>query len=318
MKRSRNTPGVLPGRAVQRALVGLTAVAVMAGVGSQAHVAVAAPIDGTGFAQPYAGTPAYVALAPVEASKASQVNKPLGRARADQLAASLGFDTDSVLSKSQYRLLISGQGNGGGNYKARQAAKLIDLSVRYLTNTTATYLYRTIDGVKTRILLGGYGLIVDNDGLLESPANPTSPVRQVNWVLAPNVICQFPEVKPPPGIPCGYMGTWMRKNDARDTLDALYASAYPGEVVYGNKSQGQTEYTQLAPNSNGPKTRYVGMAMAPSIWIVNFLLIYALNPDKAAQMPMYWSALPPAVADAILASPTGQVPYSDYMEYFPN
>jgi hypothetical protein len=59
------------------------------------------------------------------------------------------------------------------------------------------------------------------------------------------------------------------------------------------------------------------MAMAPSIWIVNFLLIYALNPRAAANMPAYWAALPPEVAAAITDSPTGQVPYSEVKGYFP-
>lgn len=305
------------GHRTQRVLACATGLALVGVVLAQVPSATAAPIDGTGFAQPYAGTTKYLPLAPVEASSARQVNKPLGRERADQLAENLGFDTSKVLSKKQYAAFISGKGKGGGTYKARQAAKLVELSVRYLTNTTATKMYRTIDGKKTRILLGSYGLIVNEDGLLESPANPTSPVRQVNWVLAPAPICEFPEAKPPPGIPCGYMVKWFRNNDARETLRALYASAYPGEVVYGNKSQGQTEYTQLVPNTNGGKTRYVGMAMAPSIWIVNFLLIYALNPRAAANMPAYWAALPPEVAEAITDSPTGQVPYSTVDWYFP-
>jgi hypothetical protein len=60
----------------------------------------------------------------------------------------------------------------------------------------------------------------------------------------------------------------------------------------------------------------VGMAMVPSIWIVNFLLIYALNPKAAANMPAYWAPLPTAVADALYASESGQVSYADYMQYF--
>ena len=52
--------------------------------------------------------------------------------------------------------------------------------------------------------------------------------------------------------------------------------------------------------------------MVPSIWLVNFALLYILNPSVAASMPAAWAPIPSNVADAILASPTGQVPYSDY------
>jgi hypothetical protein len=54
------------------------------------------------------------------------------------------------------------------------------------------------------------------------------------------------------------------------------------------------------------------MSMVPSIWLVNFALLYILNPSVAASMPGAWAPIPSNVADAILASPTGQVPYSDY------
>jgi hypothetical protein len=59
------------------------------------------------------------------------------------------------------------------------------------------------------------------------------------------------------------------------------------------------------------------MSMAPPLWIVNFALLYILNPSLAAAMPTHWSPIPPAVADAVRASPTGQVPFRDYASYFP-
>lgn len=60
----------------------------------------------------------------------------------------------------------------------------------------------------------------------------------------------------------------------------------------------------------------VGMSMAPPLWIVNFALIYILNPALAAEMPAYWAPIPAQVVDAINASPTGQVPFGDYAAYF--
>ena len=52
------------------------------------------------------------------------------------------------------------------------------------------------------------------------------------------------------------------------------------------------------------------MSIAPSIWLVNFALLYTLNPAVAADMPAKWAPIPSTVADAIVDSPTGQVPYS--------
>lgn len=291
----------------------VVAAAVVLGLlAAQAPGTLAAARD-TGFDKPFSGVRKYERYAPTVATKLSQVNRPLGRKRADRLAASLGFGNGKSLSKKQFALFLSAKGVGGGTPKARVAARLSKLSVRYLTNTRATKMYRTIDGERTRILLGSYGLIVNKRGMLESPANDSSPVRQINWVLAPKAVCR--KQTPPPGIPCGYMGEWMRKNGARDTLRALYRSAYTVEAPYGSKSQGQTEPHELVPNDlNGGSL--VGMAMAPSIWIVNFLLIYALNPNKAANMPARWAPIPTDAAQAILTSETGQVPYADYMEDF--
>jgi hypothetical protein len=58
------------------------------------------------------------------------------------------------------------------------------------------------------------------------------------------------------------------------------------------------------------------MSMAPSIWLVNFALIYTVNPRLAAAMPAAWAPIPPVVARALLASPTGQVPYLRFAAAF--
>jgi len=192
----------------------------------------------------------------------------------------------------------------------------VNYSVTALTNTRANPYARIVDGRRSEIVLGSYGLIVSEKGILSSPAIDSSPVRQVNWVLAPDVICNFPDLPVPAGIPCGYMGEWMRKNGARDTLAALYSSAYTPLVPFGYKSQGTTEPWELLENTRADVSQAtLGMAMAPSIWIVNFLLIYALNPELAAKMPAYWQAIPVEVAQALYAS-DGQVLYSQYRQFF--
>ncbi|MBU6364105.1 MAG: hypothetical protein KGQ95_07810, partial [Acidobacteria bacterium] len=160
----------------------------------------------TGFDQPYAGTPKYERFAPTQATAPAQVNAPLGQAAADRLARQIGLDKAKVFTSRQYALFISGKGKGG----QAAPAKLVDQSVRILTNTTGRPLYSNVDGVLTPTVLASYGLMVNETGLLESPANSTAPTRQVNSVL----------------VPGGYMGTWARANGAKESIAALYRSAY--------------------------------------------------------------------------------------------
>ena len=178
---------------------------------------------------------------------------------------------------------------------------MVDESVRIFINTTGKPLYVKVNGKLTPIVLGSYGLFVNTDGMLMSLANTDAPTRKVNVVLAPG----------------GYLGKWCRANGAEDSLRMLYQSAYTSEVVYGNKSQQQSGVDQLVPNQKGGKSSTVGMSMAPSIWIVNFVAVYTLNPKLAAYMPARWTPIPANVVQAIRASPTGQVPYSKYKSSLP-
>ena len=207
-------------------------------------------------------------------------------------AAAIGLDKSDAFSPRQYRLFVTGKGKGG----QAAPAKLVDQSVRILTNTRNRPLWSNVNGVLTPTVLASYGLMVNEQGLLESPANTTAPTRQVNAVIEPG----------------GYLGTWCRANGATDSLRALYRSAYTSEAVFGNAAQQGAGAAQLVPNQKGAVSSTVGMSMAPSIWVVNFALIYVLSPTLAARMPARWTPIPPAVASAIAASPSGQVPYSEY------
>ena len=269
--------------AIALAAVALTAIAMPAVAVGDAR---------TGFAQPYAGTPRYEHVAPTQATRNAQVNAPLGQARAERIAAAIGLDKSDAFSPRQYRLFVTGKGKGG----QAAPAKLVDQSVRILTNTRNRPLWSNVNGVLTPTVLASYGLMVNEQGLLESPANTTAPTRQVNAVIEPG----------------GYLGTWCRANGATDSLRALYRSAYTSEAVFGNAAQQGAGAAQLVPNQKGAVSSTVGMSMAPSIWVVNFALIYVLSPTLAARMQARWTPIPPAVASAIAASPSGQVPYSEY------
>ena len=225
------------------------------------------------------------------------MNAPLGQRAADKLAVDIGLNPKKVFTSKQFALFVSGKGVGG----QAAPAKLVDESVRILTNTTNRPLYSNVDGQLTPTVLASYGVMVNTSGMLESPANTDAPTRQVNTVIEPG----------------GYLGKWCKANDAKAALANLYASAYTREAVYGNAAQQQSGAAQLVSNQKNGVTTTVGMSMVPSIWIVNFALIYTLNPKLAAKMPARWTPIPADVASAIAASPTGQVPWSQYSASFP-
>ncbi|MFT4397042.1 hypothetical protein ACLTEW_19120 [Gordonia lacunae] len=243
----------------------------------------------TGFATPFAGAPAFAGLAPPKSTAAELVNEPLGAERTERIAAAIGLSSRDALSERQFRELISGGGTGG----KRDAAQIIDACLQILTNTAGRPMFGGS-------VLGSYGLYVTREGLLQSPANASAPTRQVNSLLAPG----------------GYVGTWLRANGATDTLLALYRSAYTVEVPFGFVAQQTSGAAQLVRNTKDSVTTTVGMSMAPPLWIVNFALLYVVKPSLAAAMPAYWTPIPPMVAAAIEASPTGQVSFADYATNF--
>jgi hypothetical protein len=190
---------------------------------------------------------------------------------------------------------------GGGQGGAEANAQLVNQSVAILTNTVGRPLVVNIDGRPTPTVLASYGLFVNQDGKLESPAYATAPTRLINALLVPH----------------GYLNTWCEENHAKAALRSLYRSAYTVEVVYGNQSQAIAGDAQLVPNDLGGVDTTVGMSMAPSIWLVNFALIYTLNPRLAADMPARWAPIAPAVVSALTDHQNaGQVDYSDYESYF--
>ncbi len=272
------------------------AVLTVSALGASQAVALTGGRD-EGFAQPFAGTPNYEKYAPTEALGARQVNRPLGIRNADRIARGLGLNRRHVFTTQQYRLLVSGRGVGGDP----NAAKLIRESIRILTNTTGTPEYVRVNGKLTPVVLGSYGLTVNRDGWLETPANSDAPTRQINEVIKPG----------------GYFATWCRHNGAEASLRMLNRSAYPSEATYGFAAQQQSGAAQLVPNQKRARGSIVGMSMAPPLWIVNFVLMYTLNPQMAAKMPAYWAPIPATVALAMAESPTGQVRYARYDSSFP-
>jgi hypothetical protein len=252
----------------------------------------------SGFIGGAAGVDYLEKYAPTRVVSNRELNQPLGQKKADEIARALGLDKSLCFTEQQYLTFISGQGaNGSGN---PEDAKLVDESVKLLTNSCGNPLIRIIDGKKTKIILGSYGLIVNEAGLLESPANPDAPTRQVNDVIKPG----------------GYLSTWCQANGAEDSYNMLYRSAYSLQLPYAIAAQHEGTDAELVLYLDCSHSAVTGMSMAPSIWEVNFCLIYVLNPKLAAKMPSFWAPIPKKVVKALEKSPNGQVPFADYSSYF--
>ena len=287
-------------RAMGFALLALSLVAVSivapGASGSGDAGALTRPADVTGFVLPFSGTLRFEYLAPTEVIDLSQRNEPIGRARADEIAAGMGFSPSDVMTNEQYIKFVTGRGVGGD----KSLAILLGQSVGLFINNNGMPLYSTVDGEIQASVLSSFGLMVDPAGMLQSLANESSPSKQVNIDLAPG----------------GYMGDWCRDNGCSSTIQALYESAYTEEVVLGYLSQEASMPAQLVTNDKNGVTTQIGASMIPSIWLVNFILLYALNPNYAALMPSNWAGIPSQVSTAIWAN-GGQVPYADFASMLP-
>lgn len=281
-------------RRSHRAAAGLVALAIATSalaVGSAAEAS-SHSVGLTGFSEPFAGAPWLASLAPTKAISSSQLNEPIGPKATAAIAKGLGLRPSDSFTQQQYEEFIS----GGGRRGDPSAAKLVDQSVLILTNTIGRPLISNVNGVPTPTVLASYGLFVTRDGTLESPANDSAPTRLVNHVIGPG----------------GYLGKWCRANGATKSLRALYRSGYTIEAAFGYVAQQQSEYAELAPNTLGGSTTQVGLSMAPPLWLVNFALIYTLNPALAADMPAYWTPIPSDLVTALHMSSNGQVAYSEF------
>jgi sugar lactone lactonase YvrE len=254
------------------------------------------PSELTGFESPFLGTPRFAQFSATKVAGPSLVEK-VGRAGADELAASLGFPADKVMTNEQYLKFVTGQGVGGD----LSQAILVGQSVGLMINIPGVPLYANVAGEVRPTALGGFGLMVDPAGMLGSLAFASSPSKQINALLAPG----------------GYMGDWCRANGCSSMIEALYASAYTGEAVFGYLSQQATEPVELVTNNKDGIVTQVGMSLVPPIYLVNFLLMYALNPDLAALMPTNWTGVPDQISEALWAN-SGQVPYADYASLLPS
>ena len=251
-----------------------------------------------GFSEPYCGEKEWEKYTPTPIDASSpKLHEGIGRERADELAKIFGIEKRKCLSSMKFLQLISGSGVGGNMTETL----ILNQATSWFINSKDNPIICNINGVPTPIVLGSYGLMVNEDGKLQSLAQDSSPCRKANELLAPG----------------GYLPTWFKANGAEDSMIMFWASkALRDGVIYGSISQIIAEKNaELVEYRSGLSSVYVGMSMIPPIWIVNFIAVYVLDPDLAALMPAYWTPIPTPVKEALMASPTGQVNYSDFKQY---
>jgi len=276
-----------------------------------------------GFSAGAAGVKGWEQYAPTQVTSSDPlVNQPLGQEKADEIAVALNLDKSLCLTTDQCATFISGNSLDKSTNPAY--AQLLIGSLLSFTNSTVNpcicdiypYPRTSQPPTRTEICLGSYGLTVNQFGLLESLANVTAPTRQVNEVLTPG----------------GYLKEWAKANNAEGTLEMLDKSHYTRQLPHGIAAQHEGTGAGLALYLDGDQSVFVGLSMVPSLWEINFCLLYALSPTVAAGMPAYWTPIPPNVVEALEKSALeahgidfvdipgqisgGQVPFIDYASEF--
>jgi len=112
-------------------------------------------------------TPRLEGLAPTEDRRANQINEPLGRKRADQLAQLLGMTPDVILTDKEYQCLI-------GAPPRNENQEIIYACSVDLTNSKGN----------TDIPLSSWGLYQTSNGDVRSNCAPQAPCLEFNKLFA--------------------------------------------------------------------------------------------------------------------------------------
>ena len=73
--------------------------------------------------------------------------------------------------------------------------------------------------------------------------------------------------------------------------------------------------SRKCPRARGNATEFYGPPISPAIYLVNFLILYMVNPRDAANMPAYKAPIPKAVVDCLEQNPNG-CPYAAFAHLF--
>ena len=247
----------------------------------------------------------YAQLAPTLAQNPSQLNQPIGQARAEITAAAFGLDRSLVLTPQQTQYFLGVP----GRRTAQQ--QLIWDCVNNLTNTTVNPIVRDVHGTRTNVILGSYGLTTyyDSTGRLMIQSDcASSGTQQAECLVFNSYLTGYIQKRM---LEIGAYRSW-RMMVSSDSFKKLAAASLKCQAAHEGACF--TDYTL-----NGVRNP-AGVALTPALWGVNFDLIYLLTKPNGqsygADMPAYFSFIPDQVADALKASPFG-IPYDDFIGYFP-
>jgi hypothetical protein len=108
---------------------------------------------------------------------------------------------------------------------------------------------------------------------------------------------------------------------------AIVCAALPGAVLAAGQSGRTLPFDArergtepgLVPEALSGTSAYMepfGVPVAPGIYLANFMILYFIKPDLAANMPAYRAALPREVYDCLADDPLNRCPYDDMEGYF--
>jgi hypothetical protein len=130
-------------------------------------------------------SPKWAHLAPRKFRQAGDINEPLGRRRADQLAHRLGMDAGMILTAAEYHCVI-------GTPPRDPDREIIFRCIYNLTNSTGN----------AAIPLSSYGLNVTEEGNIRSVCAPGSPCLEFNALFGGRLEEIFAE--------CGCLDKFLR------------------------------------------------------------------------------------------------------------
>lgn len=256
----------------------------------------------------------YSHLAPSFTLNPRKINKPLGRKKADFIADELGITEDMLLTKSEYRKFI---GTPETREQNPDQATIYEC-VQFLTNSTANPYEVDVngDGVTDQsVILGSYGMSVanvDSSLYIQTDCFEDGAGYQAQCL-------KFNELTK------GYLQKWSLENGTYAKWREMLKLPSFKKLTYASL-QCQDEYVDTNAcvvdlnGVNGDEQRYAGVPMAPTLWLINFMFIYKMNPNMAAKMPGYAALIPGNFAeDMIQAQVDDQpgLPYEDYIDALP-
>jgi len=139
--------------------------------------------------------PRWQALAPPEYQQPDQINQPLGREKADQLARLLGMDEDMILNEEEYLCMV-----GISPRSNKYGRDIIRVCLHDLTNSIGN----------AAIPLSSYGLSLDKKGYVRSNCAPDAPCLEFNQLAIDGSLWEIAKE-------CGFRGKLVRLIDPKHT-----------------------------------------------------------------------------------------------------